>query len=235
MNFYTLAAKMNRTIAKETDRMSRIERRGYDQDNSDLRQIATQMEMNKFRSNVELGIDLMLIYKDIATEKGLYADKVKKTYFITIRPKCTITFDEFYNNVKQYVDRKCFINYQLTFEQKGTSDDTLGYGFHTHILAQMKQRSKGEVLRDTISAFKKLCEPNCIQVDIIKNESDYNNTLSYITEYTSDDDHKIVTKEWDEKWRIKNNLENLYTNACPIKSNGQAISFSETPKLLTME
>lgn len=234
MNFYTLAAKMNRTIAKETDRMSRIERRGYDQDNSDLRQIATQMEMNKFRSNVELGIDLMLIYKDIATEKGLYADKVKKTYFITIRPKCTITFDEFYNNVKQYVDRKCFINYQLTFEQKGTSKETLGEGFHTHIIAHMKQRSKGEVLRDTISAFKHQCEPNCIQVDILKSDSDYKQTLAYITDYTSDDNHKLPTKEWDELWRTNNNLKNIYTDDLPIKSSRQ-IEISNNPLLLTMD
>lgn len=177
--------------------------------------------MRDFENNARLGIQLMLRFKEIAAEEGLidYAP-TKKTWFITIRPKCdAITFEAFKDKIMKFVARKCFLKWSLSFEQKGVSDDTLGNGFHCHIIAHMNQRSKGEVLRDTTSTFKDCTAANCIQVDLCKNPEALKQ--GYLLNYESEDGHKIVTKEWDDKWRSSLGLADIYEgSACQIKSVG---------------
>lgn len=131
-------------------------------------------------------------------------------YFITIRPKPNISFVEFYNQICKYIKRSTFIKYKLSFEQKGIDQDNIGNGFHCHIVTiETKWRSKGECLRDTQSSFKKMCEPNCIQVESTKNPLEL--VESYLVKYESQDNHKMITKEIDYIWRLNNNLKNIYT------------------------
>lgn len=148
-----------------------------------------------------------------------YTDTLKVThqnYFLTIRPDDTkCTFDDFYDKVLRFVKRKCFLHYKLSFEQKGTVPDELGKGFHCHIVAEMKQRSKTEVLRDTLSSWndwieKKYIQSNCIQVLTTKNPDQLID--DYLIAYKSDDKHKICTKEMDELWRKQYNLQHIYSN-----------------------
>jgi len=181
----------------------------------EAKEIAYNQAMNEFESNTRLGIQLMLKYKEIAAEEGLVEYKPpKQSWFITIRPKTSdITFKNFMDKVMKFVQRKCFIKYTLSFEQKGTSDETLGDGFHVHIIAEMKQRSKGEVLRDTVSTFSGCTAAHCIQVAICKNPEALKD--GYLLNYESEDNHKIVTKEWDSKWRSSLGLANIYeSSAC---------------------
>lgn len=229
MNFYTLAAKINKKIFKETyrartnvDNRTDLTKEEGDELVETVRDTATKIELADFEKNARLGIELMLKFKEIAAEEGLIEyEPVKRNWFITIRPDTKIiTFEAFYDMVQKFVKRSCFINYTLSFEQKGTSDETLGQGFHTHIVAQMTQRSKGEVLRDTQSTFKKCTAKNCIQVLLCKNPEELID--SYLINYESNDEHKIVTKIWDTKWREKMNLKEIYSTTrsptCLIKS-----------------
>lgn len=140
-------------------------------------------------------------------------NKLVRTYNITVRPnEKKITFKDFYVDVMKFVGRACFEDYKLSFEQKGTCNNTLGQGFHVHILAKMRQRSKGEVLRDTISTFTKYTADNCIEVKNVPTEDDYTKALRYITHYESKDGHKAVTQEWDILWREKNGLQQIYAS-----------------------
>lgn len=144
-------------------------------------------------------------------------EKLQRTYFITIRPdEKSISFANFYTLIINFVKRSCFDYWELSFEQKGTTPETLGSGFHTHILARMRQRSKGEVLRNTISTFKNCTSANCIQVDVVKTQKDYDNCKNYFTKYESDDGHKIETKDWDTQWRENLGLKSTY---CTIEDH----------------
>lgn len=169
------------------------------------------LAIKEYEHNARLGIQLMIKFKEIAHEEGLYTNKIKQNYFITIRPdNKSITFEQFKNDVLSFLKRKCFIEYTASFEQKGTSLETLGEGFHTHIIAHMTQRSKGEVLRDTQSTFKSYTSANCIEVIVLKTPERKQCALDYITNYTSNDDHKIITQMWDSQWREKLNIPHLY-------------------------
>jgi hypothetical protein len=135
-------------------------------------------------------------------ERYLLYTSGDKEYFITLRPDDKrVSFDDFQQKVIEYLGRSCFISYDCAFEQKGESDETLGSGFHCHIVAKMKQRSKGEVLRDTLSSFKQVewIAPNCIQILPTKNGREL--VQNYLIDYKSEDGHKEVTRVWDDKWR----------------------------------
>lgn len=149
--------------------------------------------------------------RDAAIDAGLIEVPVTGHYFITIRPDTNkVTFDDFYELVKRFISRACFRSYRLSFEQKGVDDNSLGQGFHVHIVAHMRQRSKGEVLRDTQSSFNTCAAANCIDVRITKNPDDI--VDKYLIAYEADDGHKAPTKEWDEKWRQHLGLKPLYVN-----------------------
>lgn len=231
MNFYTLAAKLRRDIARQADHLETL---GYDE--STAGEIAKSSAMTTFEANTRLGIELMLKYKEIASEMGLIQDKVYNTFMITIRPECKkVSFEKFYDDVYDYLERKMFCGkhiYAVRFEQKGTSDETLGHGFHVHIISETNCRSKGEVLRNTISTFKNYCAANCIQVDLCKNPEE--TKQKYLIDYESKDGHKIVTKEWDDKWRASwqnifdKKREEYHKSASPIKSD-------EGPRIIMLE
>lgn len=147
--------------------------------------------------------------------------EITNYYFISVRPKPGVKFEEFYKLTYKYVNRAFMISYKLSFEQKSIEGN--GDGFHVHIVCSTKHRSKGECLRDTISSFRKICEENCIDVQTTKNpESIVNN---YLIEYKSEDEHKSPTREGDKVWRKKLGLQDLYDNdlsGC-LSSPGTAI------------
>lgn len=134
-------------------------------------------------------------------------------YLITIRPDDTkCTFVEFKDCVHNLLARKCFLDYVMVFEQKSTSHEDLGRGFHSHILAKMRQRSKGEVLRDVSSTFAQMISreqiaQNCIDVRVA---SQPNGVRQYLIEGTSADGHKEATHAWDEVWRTELGLHPSY-------------------------
>lgn len=154
--------------------------------------------------------DELLSVSSMFHERYLTYTSKNKEYFITIRPDDKrISFNDFNAKVIEYLSRKCFLSYTCSYEQKGTSDETLGKGFHCHIVATMRQKSKGEVLRDTLSSFKPwidegIIASNCIQVCITNNGPQL--IQSYLIDYESEDNHKVITKEWDVKWRQENNI-----------------------------
>jgi hypothetical protein len=155
----------------------------------------------EFREILLISEKLKEVYEDVC------GSKTTNWFFITIRPQQQISWNDFHAHVLTFVKRKAFIDYTLSFEQKGMTTETLGEGFHVHIVANCKWRSKGEALRDTQSSFNKMCAPNCIEVlptrgpdQIIQN---------YLLDYKSDDNHKICTKTWDTLWREKVGINNI--------------------------
>lgn len=183
-------------------------------------------------------LDFKEICKQIADERGIDfgSNKIQRTYFITIRPDTNkIDFPRFYELVNKFVQRGCFEWFELTYEQKSTEEASLGIGFHTHIIAKMNQRSKGEVLRDTYSTFKHCTAENCIQVDPVKTDKDLERTRAYMVEYKAVDGHKEITADADKVWRQKLGLRSLYTDTAELVPLGNALPYQvrgESNKLI---
>lgn len=144
---------------------------------------------------------------------GAVCGKTKQAYFVSVRPTDLIDWHEFFTKIENFVRRDSFLKVKWTYEQKGETPSELGKGFHCHILIyESKFRSKGELLRATLSSFNKWIEkqwlaPNCIDVQTTKNPDDILN--KYLIAYESDDDHKNKTKAMDELWRSEKGLPNI--------------------------
>lgn len=158
-------------------------------------------------------------------------DPAKKNWFmITIRPDCNkVTFIMFKDKLLSFLDRKCFLRGSYSFEQKGESDDSLGHGFHVHIIVECTQIGKSQVLRDVLSSWNEwirngYISSNCIQVDKTINPDDLRK--NYLIEYKSNDGHKEKTKNSDTRWRTLMGLEPIYDfeKASSAKKNILAIA-----------
>lgn len=147
------------------------------------------------------------------------ASKDPSWYMITIRPDTSkVTFSEFYDKIHTLMERKIWLQYTLSFEQKGTTEETLGDGFHVHIVSETSHRSKGECLRDLLSSFKKwinkgMIQEQCIDVKVSKTPDKI--IQDYMIEYKSEDGHKEQTMETDKLWREKHNLQPVYKDHVP--------------------
>lgn len=176
----------------------------YDTTYCECFQTKYNIEMNRFKKILEISSNLDKLFKEYTfTEKG---------FFITIRP-LSGDFELFKNMCFKFVERKCFLSYAMSFEQKGIERETLGEGYHCHIIGSMTQRSKGEVLRDTKSSFAKLINENIltpagIQVEYCRDTEKVK--TKYLIEYVSKDGHKEITKIWDAIWRTQLNLKSIY-------------------------
>lgn len=169
-----------------------------------------------FETQVSLGIKehitTMKIFSRLEEATAEYLSEKRQWYFITIRPdESKIDFKDFYKKVAKFVNRACIEDYHLSLEQKGTDVASMGKGFHVHIIAKAKWRSKAECLRDSQSSFVSCTAANCVQVLTTKNPMEI--VQNYLIDYKSDDGHKEVTKAWDEAWRKTLQLLPHYSKA----------------------
>lgn len=149
-----------------------------------------------------------LLHEDYVEVTG---GKAHNWYFITIRPKPGVTFEEFYILTYKFVNRAFMLDYKLVFEQKSLTGE--GDGFHLHMICNTKHRSKGEILRDAKSSFNKVADENCVCVKTTRNPEEM--FTKYCIEYASDDGHKEATRDGDRIWRNKMNLADVYENDLP--------------------
>lgn len=169
---------------------------------------ATTMRMAQLKDEMILANEISTMFSEIR------GSSKTNWQFITIRPNLTTTWVEFKQVCDKYLSSKRWIDGSYSYEQKGESLDTVGTGFHLHIIADTTWRSKAECLRDTINAFKSCCAPNCIKV--IPTKTPQKLIKDYLVDYKSDDDHKEVTQVWDALWR--DNLQLPHLHNLPLSS-----------------
>lgn len=167
-------------------------------------------ELRQFEKYLEVAKELHSRYSEICGSQN------RNGYFITIRPNESAQgrFLDFKEKVEAFVNRAPFLRVKYSFEQKGTTPSEIGVGYHCHIvLFETKMRSKGEVLRATLSSWNDWIESgllagNCIDVQTTKNPDTI--VEKYLIAYESDDQHKDATKNMDELWRSSEGLSHIY-------------------------
>lgn len=194
--------RANKYVERERDM---AERMGESFDSTTARAKFIEGERAKFRDILSIA---QLLHED-------YVEVTKATahnwFFITVRPKPGVTFEEFYILTYKFVNRAFMMDYKLVFEQKDVNGS--GDGFHLHMICNTKHRSKGECLRDAKSSYAKVADENCVCVKTTRNAEEL--FSKYCIEYQSDDNHKIATKDGDAIWRTKMNLADVYENDLP--------------------
>ena len=148
----------------------------------------------------------------LAESKGL----IDKWFHVTIRPKPSVVdFDAFRVLVDKYARSKTFSTSCWTYEQKGTSNDSLGTGFHAHLVVRLAPgRTKTHGLQ-TAGKLLEMCGNAGLQFD--KAPRPWSIIDSYWLKYESRDGHKAATQSWDAMWRAKMSLDALYGDADAFK------------------
>lgn len=83
----------------------------------------------------------------------------EKTYFITIGFKKGITPKDTIEVIKKGMSKKWIINYSIAHEQRGETLETMGEGYHIHVLAKVEpKKKKCEMIRELANTFKSYVE-----------------------------------------------------------------------------
>lgn len=185
----------------------------FDNMRQQMYELSIKQDLDHWKKAMDLTSRLHEIYLETV-------DKKKVTFYaVTVRPdesKCS--FLEFYDTCRKYSERKMIVSMTTSFEQKGTNEESLGKGFHAHfVITNCTWKNKAQVLRDTQSTFNKIAAPNCVKV-IPSNDDPDHYIKYYLVDYLSEDNHKETTKTWDQLWRQKHNINELYEGPLPVRA-----------------
>lgn len=178
-------------------------------------------EVDKEFRNLERGLQLKPRLDELLNKYGITTkkpEKLSENYFwITLRPgdEHRNRFTDFKHLVlTKYLTRNCFISYRYAWEQKGETPETMGHGYHIHILAHCPNYlMKTQLIKDTKSTFKKFCNGDVpdafVQIEYIRTNDHFNNIRAYIMGYKTDS-WKDEACAMDKPWREKYGLDDLY-------------------------
>ncbi len=136
--------------------------------------------------------------------------------FITVNPKPEIPFDDFKKKMEKLVNRNIFTDGLYVYEQRGSTKEDAGKGFHCHMLCTRNLNYKPTKV---VSCIKNTCKSLCnvkdsrvLNIQIIGEEF-AKDKRQYILGHNKNGEGKSVKQDIDEYWRKKNNLNSYYKDA----------------------
>ncbi len=139
--------------------------------------------------------------------------------FVTINPRPGIELDDFVDKIKKCTRSLLFADNLAVIEQRGTTAaDTLGKGFHAHILFRRhfplaEGKPPSQIKRDLKLSFKNYCNtnnPQLLNIQFIGSGFAADKKL-YILGIKKDDT-KIEKTEGDKKWRALHDIPDTLGN-----------------------
>lgn len=125
--------------------------------------------------------------------------KADKLTFITIAPKHEVEARHFADAVnKHWGTSKLAKGSEWVFEQKGTTMETIGYHFHTHILLPKPKGISPSQLRARLSWAKAYASDNCIKIQ------------DYPMEFWEEKQQYMKGLKWDEGKHEAVKLDPIY-------------------------
>lgn len=148
--------------------------------------------------------------------KELHAKNNNNGYmWVTINPKPDVTFANFKKKVDKISTKTCFADVLYVFEQRGSTKDGLGKGFHAHMLIKRNVKYKPIKLKQNI---KNSCKNivgninNDCQLNIQIVGEDYAKDKQEYILGIKTGEGKSAKQQYDKIWRHENQLEKFYGN-----------------------
>lgn len=149
--------------------------------------------------------------------KNTYTPIQKSFFFITINPHKNIKLTNFLSKFLKYIDSKQFTGYLAVLEQRGTvRNDTIGQGFHAHILFKRKTPLNAGLPPSNIESKCRSSWANFV------GDSKSPQLINFQTIQAHEALEKVqymLDEKWEDKkekqhadkiWRKTNNLEEYY-------------------------
>lgn len=183
-----------------------------------------QFTKKKIESIIKLEYDAELLGQKMIDIKE-YEKEVKMTLkeniakdhnngycFITINPSPEITLTQLQEKVEKFVKRNMFDKYRYVYEQRGSTEENMGHGFHAHILLKRNLNYKpSKISVNTKNTFKGITQVDNPQIlniqhigeDFAKDKDEY---IDGVKTGEGKDQKQAI----DKIFRQKNNLESIY-------------------------
>ncbi|AXH79108.1 MAG: putative replication initiation protein [Circular genetic element sp.] len=117
--------------------------------------------------NIAYELDLL---GDYAKNQRQTRDKLKQEQakrlgtlwlWLTINPKPEISFRDFQKSIEKVANRRMFQEYLYVYEQRSTTLNEAGKGFHAHLLLRRDIKYKQcKVISNLKNSFKNICDTN---------------------------------------------------------------------------
>lgn len=136
-------------------------------------------------------------------------DPKSQIIFITVSPEHSVPFRQFEALVNKFVSRTVFKDSGTlyTFEQSGTTDETMGYHPHFHLVTRKKVNSSPakyeQFLRDSFKSIKYQSKVDSFPASYYQDKIDYLNGKKW-------DAKKDPACVINQKWRAEFGLKNIY-------------------------
>lgn len=136
--------------------------------------------------------------------------------FITINAKPDVPLAQFVQKVEKLAKRKLFTSTIWVYEQRGNTTDTLGKGFHAHMLCKRNVNYKpckiASCVRNTCKTLVKDVKANhLLNIQFIGDDWAKDKEEYLLGKKTGEG--KDIKQDCDKIWREKNNLKSYYNNA----------------------
>lgn len=136
--------------------------------------------------------------------------------FLTINPKPEVGLESFMNKVQKITKSTMFADHLGVIEQRGTGE-TLGKGFHAHILFRRHSplsdsKPPSEIKRDlkrSLKNYTTINNPSCLNIQFIGDEFAADKKL-YILGIKDGEKQQKVSD--DKIWRSQNNIPDTLGN-----------------------
>lgn len=138
-------------------------------------------------------------------------DDGTKFLFITLNFKPNMELETIKKLMDNIVAKKWVSRYYYSIEQRGNTKETAGEGLHVHLILTNVNKPMSQIHKETYNTVKNYVG-NKLHVDVKTYPTKFlDEKLQYIQGLKWDSDKKEKT-EMDKYFRLKNNLEMMYTN-----------------------
>lgn len=111
-----------------------------------------------------------------------------KIVWLTINPKPQISFSDFKKTVDKFLTRTFVRNVKYVYEQRGETEETMGKGFHVHILYDKDKCVSPSQMTTYIQNSFKHCVGNLKSIDI----------KFYLTAIREEKEQYLLGNKWNE-------------------------------------
>lgn len=160
---------------------------------------------------------------------ALVKPKTTPVWYAVVSPNPDgLNVPEFVEKVHKVGKMKLFGSCVYSFEQRGTTPETLGNGVHANFVGTTTL-AKSQVIQRLAAAFKDFATANNVHVTAARNAPNLVN--EYLVAYNSDDGHKEPMLHWDKLWRGALSLQALYGDVENPLFRGEVTSPNLTPSV----
>lgn len=133
--------------------------------------------------------------------------------WLTVNPNTSVELKDFLKQLHKFANRALFEEYMYVVEQRGTCEDTMGTGFHAHLLLKRSMTYKpGKVQKHSMNSWKRMTyvyNPQIFNFHWCPQKY-IEDKKEYMRVGGKTGDGKELKQQIDSVWREKNNIQTFY-------------------------